>query len=178
MSNIAPNAVDAVNFDDDCNEHLDSMLDAVALCAAQNGLRLNRAAVGFSNAEVGEMCDGASVTMLFLETLMEAQLSMLMALPLHPPLVQVPQGPLPSYEPLMTWRTLPTQQSLGMTPPRSLTPHECFQVPSYTANGAATAAVPSESVKAKGDTHCAPRTKRQAHEGLLQLRSWNGSSIS
>jgi len=31
MSNIAPVAVDAVNFDDDCNEHLDSMLDAVAL---------------------------------------------------------------------------------------------------------------------------------------------------
>jgi len=48
--------VNAVNLNANYNEPLDSMLDAAVLRAAQDGMQLNRAAVGISSAEVGEMC--------------------------------------------------------------------------------------------------------------------------
>ena len=55
---MEPDSVDVANLDEDRSVHLDSMLNAAALRAAQDGLRVNRVAVGLFSAERGGMSGG------------------------------------------------------------------------------------------------------------------------
>jgi len=108
-SSIAPNAIDAVSLDDNRNVHLDSMLAAATFRAAQDGLWASHVAVG-TPMPGGLGCSFASLmAMQFQESSMQAPTSLMKTLPIHTLSVQVPQGPMQSHGPQMSWRLLPTQ---------------------------------------------------------------------
>jgi hypothetical protein len=108
-SSIAPNAIDAVSLDDNRNVHLDSMLAAATFRAAQDGLWASHVAVG-TPMPGGVGCSFASLmAMQFQESSMQAPTSLMKTLPIHTLSVQVPQGPMQSHGPQMSWRLLPTQ---------------------------------------------------------------------